>query len=293
MATRRDWHDLPEGVRQAVEQHTGPVSEATSPDGGRNSALAVTLTTPSGPVFCKGITTGSPLAAMHRNELAISPYLPADLAPRLLWHVEQDDWLILGFEHAAGHHADLSPDSDDLPAVADALTRIRRTAPPPTPRRPMANQWAHALKAELATPPPNTDPWSATNADLINGWAAKAPDHMHGDHLVHSDLNPANFFITDTAKVIDWAWWRTGATWIDPALLVIRLIAAGHRPDAAEHWAAQQSPDFATTPPDVLTALAASAVRLWERRFPSTATTTAARTWTRHRMSRYHALNTC
>ncbi|MBW4721055.1 phosphotransferase [Saccharothrix obliqua] len=275
MATRRDWHDLPEGVRQAVEQRTGPVAGATSPAGGRNSELAVTLTTPSGPVFCKGITTGSPLAAMHRNELAIGPHLPADLAPRLLWHVEQDDWLLLGFEHAAGHHADLSPDSDDLPAVADAVTRIRLTAPPTT-QRPMASQWAQALKTALATP---------SNSDLITDWAAKAPDHMHGGHLIHSDLNPANFLITDTAKVIDWAWWRTGAAWIDPALLVIRLIAAGHQPDAAEHWATRHSPDFATTPPDALTAFAASVVRIWERRFPSTPTTTAARTWTRHRTS--------
>jgi Ser/Thr protein kinase RdoA (MazF antagonist) len=157
----------------------------------------------------------------------------------------------------------------------------------------MANQWMQALKTEFAAPPPNADPWSATNADLITSWAAKAPDHMHGGHLVHSDLNAANFLITDTAKVIDWAWWRTGAAWIDPALLVIRLIAAGHQPDAAEHRAARQSPDFAAAPPDALTAFAASAVRLWERRFPSTPATAAARTWTRHRMSCYHALNTC
>ncbi|MEU4801276.1 hypothetical protein [Actinosynnema sp. NPDC023587] len=286
MATRRDWYDLPEELRQAVEHRTGQVTATTSPEAGRNSELAVTLSTASGPVFCKGITTGSPLVTMHRNELAVGPHLPADLAPRLLWHIDAAGWLLLGFEHLAGHHADLSPESDDLPAVADAVARLHRTTPPPTPRRPMANQWAHGLRTELASPlPDDADPWSATNADLVSDWAAKAPDHMHGDHLVHSDLNPANFLITDTAKVVDWAWWRTGAPWIDPALLVIRLIAAGHPPDAAEHWAARHSPDFAATPSDALTAFAASTLRLWERRFANTPPTAAARTWTRHRMS--------
>ncbi|MEV0677210.1 hypothetical protein AB0I60_11890 [Actinosynnema sp. NPDC050436] len=222
---------------------------------------------------------------MHCNELAISPHLPADLAPTLLWHVDADGWLLLGFEHLAGHHADLSPDSADLPAVADAVTRIHRTPPPQTPRRPMADQWTKALEIELAAPPPNADPWSASNAGLITEWAAGAPAHMHGDHLVHSDLNAANFLIADTAKVVDWAWWRTGAAWIDPALLVIRLIAADHRPEAAEKWMAHRSPDLATAPPEAPTAFAASVVRLWERRFPHTPATAAARTWARHRMS--------
>ncbi|MEU5690884.1 hypothetical protein [Actinosynnema sp. NPDC020468] len=277
-------------MRQAVEQHTGPVSEVRSPDSGRNSELAVTLTTASGPVFCKGITTGSPLAAMHRNELTIGPHLPDELAPRLLWHVEADDWLILGFEHLDGHHADLSPGSTDLPAVADAVARIAAGEPPQT--RPMAIQWHQALKKELGSPPPdNADPWSETNAELVVDWAARAPEHLDGDRLIHSDLNPANFLITGTAKVIDWAWWRTGAAWIDPAFLTVRLIAEGHRPDAAENWA-QRFDAFAAAPPHAITSFAASLLRMWERRFATTPPTTAVRTWTRHRMSYYHALNT-
>ncbi|GGP36779.1 phosphotransferase [Saccharothrix coeruleofusca] len=288
MTSRRDWHDVPERVRQAVEQHTGPASGAKSLRDGRNSELAVTLTTPSGSVFCKGITTGSSLSAMHRNELAIGSHLPDDLAPRLLWHVEADGWLVLGFEHVTGHHADLSPGSADLLAVADAVTRIRSVPPPQA--RPMASQWTRALKVELDLPLSNdADPWSAANAGLIAEWAAKAPDQLDGNRLVHSDLNPANFLVADTAKVVDWAWWRTGAAWIDTALLVIRLIAAGHRPEAAEQWA-YQSPDFASTPPDAVTAFAASVLRLWERRFATTTATAAARAWTRHRMSRHHAL---
>ncbi|TCO64963.1 phosphotransferase [Actinocrispum wychmicini] len=282
MTTRRDWHDLPDGVRRAVEHRTGTVREAESPAGGRNSELAATLSTDSGRVFCKGVTTGSSLAVMHRNEIAVSPVLPERLAPRLLWHLDVDGWLLLGFEYVSGYHANLSPGSPDLPAVAEAVQEIRQVPAPSG--RPMAAQWARALKPELESPPPaDTDPWSVANADRLVAWASRAPDHMDGDSLVHSDLNPANFLVAKRAWVIDWAWWRTGAAWIDPAYLVIRLIAEGHDAGAAEKWALQFD-SFAAAPPDALTAYSASVLRLWERRFANTPATNAARAWTQYRV---------
>ncbi|GAA3891055.1 hypothetical protein GCM10022243_64940 [Saccharothrix violaceirubra] len=286
MANRREWDQVPEPVRAAVESRIGAVLTAESPSAGRSSELSVTLTTDSGRVFCKGVTDGSSLAWMHRNERAVSPFLPERLAARLLWDIEVDGWLVLGFEHVAGRHADLSPDSPDLPLIADAVEEIGRTAPPPesVARRPMAAQWAQAMKTETALPPPaDADPWSIANAGRLVSWAAHAPDHMTGDGLVHSDLHPLNFLVSDRTRVIDWAWWRTGAAWIDPAFLVIRLIAAGHEPEAAEKWAGRFD-GFAAAPPDALTAFAASVLRLWERRFPTTDTTDAARRWARHRV---------
>ncbi len=286
MTNRRDWHDLPERVRRAVEAHTGPVLKAESAEAGRNSELAATLWGADGAVFCKGVTADSSRAAMHRNELRIGPYLPPDLAPALLWHVEAEGWLVLGFEHVDGRHADLSPGSPDLPLVGDAVTRIGVTAAPPTEiaRRPMAAQWARAIESERAAgPPEHAAPWSAANAGLITAWAVRAPDLMGGSALVHSDLNPANLMISEHARVIDWAWWRTGASWIDSAFLVVRLIAEGHRPDQAEAWAAQIG-GFAEAPNDAVTAFAASVLRLWERRFPGTGPTDAARQWVRYRL---------
>ncbi|NUT49572.1 MAG: phosphotransferase [Saccharothrix sp.] len=258
-----------------------------SSTGGRNSELAVTLSTGSGRVFCKGITTDSPSAGTHRNEITVSPFLPERLAPRVLWSIESGGWLLLGFEHVSGQHADLSPGSPDLPAVAEAVEDISRASPPPASvaRRPMAEQWARAMDAETKLPPPDgADPWSVANADLLVTWAARAPAHLDGPHLIHSDLNPTNFLVSDRARVIDWAWWKTGAAWIDPAFLVIRLIAAGHDPDRAEKWA-RGFDGFAAAPADALTAFSASVIRLWERRFPTTPATDAARTWARHRVA--------
>ncbi|MFD9739685.1 phosphotransferase [Umezawaea sp. NPDC059074] len=288
MTVRRAWDDLPGAARQEVERTIGTVVKAVSTPGGRNSELSETLWTDSGPVFCKGISTESPISYMHRNEIAVSPYLPADLAPRLRWHFEVGGWLLLGFEHLLGRHADLTPDSSDLPLVADAVTRIGVATVPRTatgePRR-ISDQWSRALKREREFPTaPSTDPWTVEHASLLTELADLAPSFMEGSVLIHSDLNPTNFVVSDRAKVVDWAWWQTGAAWFDPAYLVIRLIAEGHDPQSAEKWA-QQFEAFTAAPPEAITAFAASAVRLWERRFAHTAATEAARRWAQYRTS--------
>ncbi|WP_026316057.1 phosphotransferase family protein [Actinokineospora enzanensis] len=283
MTTRREWGELPEQVRGAVESRTGPVVKAESASSGRNSEFAATLWTSQAVVFCKGITTASSLSVMHHNEISISPFLPRELAPRLLWHVEEEGWLLLGFEHVTGRHADLSPGSSDIPLVTDAVNVIART-PVSTNRRAMAVQWARVLKAEIhADPPDQASPWSVENVGELTAWAGRAPEHMDGSALIHTDLNPANFLISDTAQVVDWAWWRTGAAWIDPAFVLIRLIAAGHSPAQAEQWANRIS-GFRDADSDALTAFAASVLRLWERRFAATEATAAARVWARYRL---------
>jgi len=54
---------------------------------------------------------------------------------------------------------------------------------------------------------------------------------LRGEALLHTDYNPANVLITGSmAYLIDWAWPTRGAAWIDPACLVVRLIAAGNTP---------------------------------------------------------------
>ncbi|WNV90344.1 phosphotransferase [Umezawaea sp. Da 62-37] len=288
MKVRRDWYDLPEGVRLAVEHNIGQVLKTDSPTAGRNSELALTLWSEAGPVYCKGITTASSAwSSMHRNEMAVNPSLPDELAPRLLWHVETEGWLLLGFEHVSGQHADLSPDSADLPLVADAVAQISRTPLPPAPvaRRSMSEQWARGLAAEIGSPlPPEAESWSAENLGLLDEWAIRAPDHMDGSSLAHTDLHPANILVSGRAQIIDWAWWRTAAPWVDPAFLLIRLIAEGHDPEAAEKWGCQFD-GFSAAPPEALTAFVASVVRMWERRFSNTAATEAARQWARYRLS--------
>ncbi|GHH53807.1 phosphotransferase family protein [Lentzea cavernae] len=265
MSGRLEWQELPAGVREAVQDRVGPVTAAESASAGRNSAFAASLTTAAGSVFCKGGRADGPQAVMHRNEAVVNPFLPKELAPHLLWQVERDGWLLLGFEHVPGRHADLSPGSPDLPLVAGAIEQISTIVPQRAPRRLIAEHWEAALANEPA-----------------DEWAALAPRHMRGATLVHSDLNPLNVLVAGTARVVDWAWWRTGASWIDPAFTVVRLVAEGHDPARAEEWA-KQFGGFREAPAEALTAFAASLMSLWGRKFAGTPATEAARTWAEHR----------
>lgn len=110
MSIHRVWEDLPASVRDAVERHVGQVIKTDHASAGRNSDLTVSLWTADGVVFVKGIAADAPNVYMHRAEAAVSAFLPSDLAPQLLWEIEEDGWYLLGFEHVAGRPADYEPD---------------------------------------------------------------------------------------------------------------------------------------------------------------------------------------
>lgn len=234
----RRWEDLPAAVRLVVESHTGPVRGAQSASAGSVSNIAATLETASGPVFCKAIQTDNPLVRMHRTEARVNPWLP-DVAPRMRWKVEEAGWLVLGFDHVPGRHAVLSPDSADLPVIADALTAL----------------------AQGLTPCPPVRVQAATKR-----WEGRIdPEMVDGDTLVHTDVTPFNFLLGARVRVIDWSMPCRGAAWIDTALMIVRLIRAGHGPDGAEGWA-DQIPVWKQADPPAIEAFAAALADLWEQR---------------------------
>jgi hypothetical protein len=291
---RREWEDLSAEIRKAIEVRTGPVVKAESPNVGRHSELSATLYTDSGAVFCKGITIAQQHAYMHDNEARINPFLPHFVAPRLLWQIETDGWRLLGFERVVGQHANLSPGSPDLPLVAEAITEIGRTpAPPPElARRSFAAYWSRlqAWHRLGENPPEDLDPWLRANLDRLAEWAPSAATLLDGDRLLHTDLHSLNILVDDTARIIDWAWWRTGAPLVDVGFMVARLVAAGHTPDSAEAWA-DTIPAWAQATIDAQTTFAVTLLGAWEwlqRNDPRPlwpALTAAVRSWVRHRLA--------
>jgi len=265
--TRRSWQELPAAVRAAIEHETGPVAAAETPSAGRNSDFSATLHTATGLVFCKGIADAEgSRGRMHRHEAAINPWLPPALAPCLRWRAEAEGWLLLGFDHVHGRHADLSPTSPDLTAVvatvnalADDLAHCRAEAPR------LADQW-HRLAAwrRLAKlQDAGLDTWTSDHLDQFVGWESRAIELADGDNLVHTDLHSYNILVeADSARVVDWAWSRTGAAAVDVAFLVARLIAAGHTSEAAERWA-DNLPAWHATPPATRTAFAVAIWGIW------------------------------
>ncbi|MFG3710206.1 hypothetical protein [Micromonospora sp. NPDC047730] len=268
---RRHWEELPDGVRRDVEQHTGPIRSVSTIPTGAASDVAVTLDTAVGPVFCKGGEVDGRFGWLYRNEARVNPWLPT-VAPRLLWTVERDGWLLLGFEHAAGRHPDLAPGSPDLTPLAVLLGGLGRqlTPCPPVAVPPFADRWRTLI----------------------------APELVDGDTLLHTDMTPRNFLIETgsdgdvreirTVRLVDWSGPACGAAWIDTALLLLRLIRAGHDPAAAEEWG-RQVPAFAEAPEPAVTAFADALVVLWQRKQQAAPAPhhgpllDAARRWAAHR----------
>jgi hypothetical protein len=285
---RRAWAELPTAVRGEVERHVGVVLDESPAPAGRNSEFSTTLTTSAGRVFVKGITTENPGVRAHRHEAAVNPRLP-EIAPRLLWTIEVDSWLLLGYEHIDGRHADLSPGSPDLPLLVDALRELGGRAAGDAPD--LAAQWARlaAWRRLRHDSPADLNPWSRANLEQFVEWERRAIDAVAGNQMAHTDLHSLNILVGERLRVVDWAWTRATVPWLDVGFLVLRLIDAGHSPAAAEQWATSAEAWVAAAEDD-RTAFAVAVLGIWEflqRDQPlphRERLTDAARRWARYRL---------
>jgi hypothetical protein len=280
---RLSWRDLPASVRAAIERH-GRVLGAEVIGQGINATFAATLHTESGPVFCKGAHDDD---GMLRREARINPYLPP-CAPRLRWTVEVDGWTFAAFDYVTGRPADVAPGSSDLPRLR-ALFDQPWPAPPML-RRQLSTRWAGLPGwARLAhDDPASLDSWARRHLSRLLELEAGAPDLVGGDDLLHTDLSPLNFLISDQVWLVDWAWACRGPAWVDLAFLVLRLISAGHSCADAERWA-RTLPTWAHATDAQVLAFAVAVAGIWELKSRSDPAphrdklTNASRQWLLHR----------
>lgn len=203
------------GFRALIQPHTGRVAQVAPPRGqGFSTDLLAVVECEKGSFFVKAMRNrpGGRRAQMLR-EKAINPFVRS-IAPSLLWSAEDHGWIVLGFDLVEGRESDFTPGSPDLPVIVDLLNRV----------------------GELNLPDIARD-WPETRWDW---WADRgAPTLFSGDTLLHADINPGNLLIGEERSwVVDWSWPTRGAAFIDPAMLVVQLVAAGHTPESAEEWAA-------------------------------------------------------
>ncbi len=261
---RVGWDDLSEGARSAVEAQTGPVLKAQTVTEGLNCEIAALLHTSTGKVFAKGIRSDHPRAWTQQMEAMINPWVLA-VTPRLLWHVQADGWDVLVFEHIEGRHADYSPGSQDLPKIVEELQLLGQIPAPDLPLKRAEQRWAGYVDDESTL------------------------ELLRGDRLLHTDLNPLNVLVNSTARFVDWAWPTRGAAWIDPACLILMLIAAGHTAAEAEAWA-RHGPSWSSASEQAICAFAKASVRVWDEIAQADPTpwkqqlAAAAREWLIHRL---------
>jgi hypothetical protein len=238
---RIPWDTLPSELRAAIEARTGPIVDAETATAGQNSPMAATVTTIYGKTFIKGLPGSERRSASQAREIAVAP-LVRDISPRLYWHFEEAGWIVLGYQHVEGRHADYRPGSGDPDALLPILTALGEIEVPTKcgPFKLAEDRWKSYVDG--------TD-------DLRV---------FRGTTLQHTDRIPNNVLI-DAQRVylIDWAWPTLGASWMDPAYFLIRLMASGHSVEDAESFAARV-PAFARADPAHLDLFARANVRMWD-----------------------------
>ncbi|MFG2936576.1 hypothetical protein [Streptomyces sp. NPDC048282] len=259
--------DLPESaILPLIEEHTGPVTGIRRTERGFSSDLTAVVDCAKGPFFVKAMRNrpGGRRKSLIR-ERRINAYL-GHISPPLLWDVEAEDWLVLGFEVLDGRSADFAPESPDLSLVVDAIGEIGRL---PLPH--IAQDWTETR-------------WDRFTSDSSEAVL------FRGDSLLYTDINPSNLLVVKRRVfAVDWAWPTRGAGFIDPALLVLQLIAAEHTPAGAEKWA-DRLPAWRTAAPRAVDAFAAANLRMYRAavgRKPDAdwlkAMVDACQAWTEHR----------
>jgi hypothetical protein len=233
------WEDLADDLKAAIEQRTGPILSAQTMTAGNNSPVAATVTTAEGKTFVKGLPADDRRSASQLRAAAVAP-LVKDISPVLYWQFEEAGWIVLGYEHVNGRHADYRPGSSDLDALLPVLKALGEIdVPDPAPFKSAEDR----LKDYIPDP--------------------ETLAIFKGSTLQHTDWVPYNVLISpERPYLIDWAWPTLGAAWMDPAYWLLRLMASGHSAQEAESYAIQ-IPAYAEADPEHLDIFASVNVQMW------------------------------
>jgi hypothetical protein len=132
---RVHWDDLPDHVRDAIEERVGGrVLVAVTQPGGFSPGLAARLLLEDGRrVFVKAASdqANPDTPGIHRREAEVVAALPVDAAvPRLLWTYDEGGWVALGFIDIDGRMPAKPWRQDELDLVVKGLQRLHDALTP-------------------------------------------------------------------------------------------------------------------------------------------------------------------
>lgn len=241
---RLDWRDLPRTVRTRIQTLAGAqVTAETSATTGFSPGFAAVLELADGRgVFVKAVSPeqNPESPELARAEVRAAAALPDQVpAPPLLWSDDDGDWVLLGFEVAAGRPPQLPWRPDELELVLRAMDTLAEAEPLPGHALPTtADQLADDFSGWsriAALPGADLDrlagwageagAWVREHLDVLVAWESQALAACEGTALVHGDLRADNVLIDhdhDGGRValIDWPHASVGAPWLDLAFML-------------------------------------------------------------------------
>jgi aminoglycoside phosphotransferase (APT) family kinase protein len=248
---RLDWRDLPRAVRTRIAELAGAqVTAETSATTGFSPGFAAVLELADGRgVFVKAVSPEQNPESpdLARAEVRAAAALPAQVpAPRLLWSGDDGDWVLLGFEVAAGRPPLLPWRADELEVVLRALDTLAEAEPLPGHALIRTEDqlvddftgWATlaalpgAELDRLTARAGATGAWVRSHLDELVAWEGDALAACSGTALVHGDLRADNVLIDhdhDGGRValIDWPHTSVGAPWLDLAFMLPSVAMQG------------------------------------------------------------------
>lgn len=243
-ALRPHWPDLPEQLRDRVEEQLGaPVVAVSSQRSGFTQGFASRLVYGHGErAFVKAICdeVSPAVADCYRAEAQVNPYLPhAVPAPRLQWTLEVDGWVILCFDDVPGHQPARPWDAHELTQVLTTLVAMN-AALSPAPSGlvvPYAHEWLREdFSAWRRFAESDADPSAVPSGrlDQLAALEARVFDAIEGTDVIHCDLRDDNVIIGDDGQVwiCDWNWPCRAAPWVDLVTILISAYGDGYDADA-------------------------------------------------------------
>lgn len=236
-ARRLEWAHLPEHVRQHVEGRCGaPVLGVESLESGFTPGFASVLTCTDGSQHFVKIAAKKaqrPWATSYAEEVRHLRSLPeAAPAPRLIWHDEDEEWIVFSTEFIETEPTTRPWRLEDLEVCLDVLELFARNATPAPDDlalRPFAAETADWHRAWTGLVPP-TSSERATEAAAL---AVSAGRHLLGETLAHADLRADNVLLTSddagrrTALFCDWNYPAVGPEWLDSFTLLVGAYGDG------------------------------------------------------------------
>lgn len=283
------WMSLPRSVRDGITKRIGfPIIEVREHQVGRTTDFTATIITRGGPSFVKAVKQSNQNAVHIRNmELRNNSFLPS-IAPRILWHLDSLEWLVVGYEYVAGRPASFRVGSPDLPYVLGVLveTTAHHTVHV-SQFESLASRWDRlsAWRTLHTTSPRVMEDWERRRVrDFIDRESYTLDILRVGTSVVHTDMHELNVLIGPRgARLVSWAWACRAPAWVDAAMLVVRLMEAGHSEEQAEAMVVQ-IPAWKEASKDAIDSFAVALLGTWilNSRWPQL--TNAARVYATYRL---------